>query len=361
MEMDDRLAPSSIDASNAYGMTDRRAIRRRLVADPALHSLLPLFDMLYAGPSENWLYDHESDGDAPTLVLTQLRGIRQGCPLATFFFCLTVALVFDAITANLGMGGLGLAFADNLHLLGTALGTAVALHSAQHALAAVGLSISWGPDKTQVAFAPAEHGAAIREDRVVLPHLDTGLRRCLGLPRHRKLDRTFVRDALRRPAARQDAILLMAREIADAGHIHASLHLVQVCGVKRFAHLLRGLPPESLAEFMHQRDAAVHSTLAHITDLTGDEAPASLSLMRTGLSTMLGGISVDSLVHESHEQHPGAFFALAGPLAERVRKMPGNLAPRLIQQLANPETSSLLWPAALRRAWQASQDREDSF
>eukprot|EP00873_Tetraselmis_striata_P036234 jgi/Tetstr1/456498/TSEL_043221.t1 len=393
MEMDDRLAASSIDASNAYGMTDRRAIRRRLVADPALHSLLPLFDMLYAGPSENWLYDHESDGDAPTVVLTQLRGIRQGCPLATFFFCLTVGPVFDAITAKLGMGGLGLAFADDLHLLGTALGTALALHSAQPALAAVGLSISWGPDKTEVAFAPAEHGAAIREwegllpraagapspppcppsgsldaaafsrarDPAVLPHLVTGFRRCLGVPRHRKLDPTFVRDALRRPAARQDAILLMAREIADAGHIHASLRLVQVCGVKRFAHLLRGLPPESLAEFMLERDAAVHSTLAHIMDLTGDETAANLSLMRTGLSTMLGGIAVDSLVHESHEQHLGAFFALAGPLAERLRKMPGLLAPRLIQQLANPETSSLPWAAALRRAWQASQDREDSF
>eukprot|EP00873_Tetraselmis_striata_P009583 jgi/Tetstr1/429847/TSEL_019714.t1 len=393
MEMDDRLAASSIDASNAYGMTDRRAIRRRLVADPALHSLLPLFDMLYAGPSENWLYDHESDGDAPTVVLTQLRGIRQGCPLATFFFCLTVGPVFDAITAKLGMGGLGLAFADDLHLLGTALGTALALHSAQPALAAVGLSISWGPDKTEVAFAPAEHGAAIGEwegllpraagapspppcppsgsldaaafsrarDPAVLPHLVTGFRRCLGVPRHRKLDPTFVRDALRRPAARQDAILLMAREIADAGHIHASLRLVQVCGVKRFAHLLRGLPPESLAEFMLERDAAVRSTLAHIMDLTGDETAASLSLMRTGLSTMLGGIAVDSLVHESHEQHLGAFFALAGPLAERLRKMPGLLAPRLIQQLANPETSSLPWAAALRRAWQASQDREDSF
>eukprot|EP00873_Tetraselmis_striata_P013200 jgi/Tetstr1/433464/TSEL_022736.t1 len=150
----------------------------------------------------------------------------------------------------------------------------------------------------------------------------------------------------------------MAREIADAGHIHASLRLMQVCGVKRFAHLL---PPESLAEFMLERDAAVHSTLGHIMDLTGDETAASLSLMRTGLSTMLGGIAVDSLVHESHEQHLAAFFALAWPMAEGLRKMPGLLAPRLIQQLANPETSSLPWAAALRRAWQAGQDREDSF
>eukprot|EP00873_Tetraselmis_striata_P010115 jgi/Tetstr1/430379/TSEL_020190.t1 len=193
------------------------------------------------------------------------------------------------------------------------------------------------------------------------PTSSRAFRRCLGVPRHRKLDPTFVRDALRRPAARQDAILLMARDIADAGHIHASLRLVQVCGVKCFAHPLRGLPLESLAEFMLERDAAVHSTLAHIMDLTGDETAASLSLMRTGPSTMLGGIVVDSLVHESHEQHLGAFSALAGPLVERLRKMPGILAPRLIQQLANPETSSLPWAASLRRAWQASQDREDSF
>eukprot|EP00873_Tetraselmis_striata_P019349 jgi/Tetstr1/439613/TSEL_028037.t1 len=66
------------------------------------------------------------------------------------------------------------------------------------------------------AFSPAR-------DPAVLPHLVTGFRRCLGVPRHRKLNPTLVRDALRRPAARQDAILLMAGEIADAGHIHASL------------------------------------------------------------------------------------------------------------------------------------------
>eukprot|EP00873_Tetraselmis_striata_P008667 jgi/Tetstr1/428931/TSEL_018907.t1 len=42
--------------------------------------------------------------------------------------------------------------------------------------------------------------------------------------------------------------------------------------------------------------------------------------------------------------------------------MPGLLAPRLLlQQLTNPETSSLPWAAALRRPWQASQDREGSF
>eukprot|EP00873_Tetraselmis_striata_P041685 jgi/Tetstr1/461949/TSEL_007027.t1 len=288
MEMDDRLAASSIDASNAYGMTDRRAIRRRRVADPTIHSLLLLFDMLYAAPSENWLYDNESDGDAPPAVLTQLRGIRQGCPLATFFFCLTIGPVFDAIIAKLG-------------------------------------APSPPPCPPYGSLDAAAFSRAT--DPAVLPHLVTGFRRCLGVPRHRKLDPTFVRDALRRPAARQDANLLMARDIADAGHIHASMRLVQVCGVKRFAHLLRGLPPESLAEYMLKRDAAVHSTLAHIMNHTGDETAASLSLMRTGLSTMLGGIAVDSLVDESHEQHLGAFFALAGPRPSAYARCPYSWRP----------------------------------
>eukprot|EP00873_Tetraselmis_striata_P014830 jgi/Tetstr1/435094/TSEL_024062.t1 len=96
--------------------------------------------------------------------------------------------------------------------------------------------------------------------------------------------------------------------------MHAALRLVQVCGVKRFAHyLLRGLPPESLAKFMYERDTAIHSTLAHIMDLTDDERAASLRLMRNGISTMLGGIAVDSLVHESHEQHLGAFLLSLDP------------------------------------------------
>lgn len=69
----------------------------------------------------------------------------------------------EQITAKLGIGELGLAFADAMNLLGTVLGAAVALHSAQPALAAVGLSISWGRDKTEVDFAPAEDGAVIRE------------------------------------------------------------------------------------------------------------------------------------------------------------------------------------------------------
>lgn len=62
---------------------------------------------------------------------------------------------------------------------------------------------------------------------------------------------------------------------------------------------------------------------------------------------------MDSLVHESHEPHLGAFFAVTGPLADRLRKMPGLLAPRLLEQLAGSSNS---FRAPPHYAWQLIQD-----
>lgn len=90
---------------------------------------------------------------------------------------------------------------------------------------------------------------------------------------------------------------------------------------------------------MHDRDAGVDSTLAHMMDLTADGTAARLCLLRAGLSTIFDGIAVDSLVRESHEQHLGALYVLAGSLTERMHKMPGSLAPKLVAQLGSLESS----------------------
>lgn len=123
--------------------------------------------------------------------------------------------------------------------------------------------------------------------------------------RHRRFDPTFVCDAMRRPGAQHDTILTLAREIVHAGHIHASLRMVQVHGVMRFAHLMGGITLELPSDFMHERDAAAHSTLVYIMDLitTDDETAAhQLCMSHTGMSTMLGGIAGDSLIHKSRER-----------------------------------------------------------
>eukprot|EP00873_Tetraselmis_striata_P014347 jgi/Tetstr1/434611/TSEL_023702.t1 len=65
MELDSTIAVALLDASNAYGMLDRRAIERRLVAYPRFHCLLPLFNTLYGGGSAASAYDQRSGDGAP--------------------------------------------------------------------------------------------------------------------------------------------------------------------------------------------------------------------------------------------------------------------------------------------------------
>ena len=58
MEGDENLAAMSADAINAFNEQHREAMRAALLANPALHGLLDLFDMLY-GPGADgsaWLY-----------------------------------------------------------------------------------------------------------------------------------------------------------------------------------------------------------------------------------------------------------------------------------------------------------------
>ena len=51
------LAAFNLDASNAFNSVSWPAIRTTLLSDPDLHALLPLYDLLYSGPSECWWYD----------------------------------------------------------------------------------------------------------------------------------------------------------------------------------------------------------------------------------------------------------------------------------------------------------------
>ena len=114
MEGDDNLAAMSADAVNAFiNEQHRKAMRAALLANPALHGLLDMFDMLY-GP-DAWLYGPAAC--PPAFELRCRRGVRQGCALSTFLFCLTMAPVYDRIRAMLGDAGALLAFSDGAYCI----------------------------------------------------------------------------------------------------------------------------------------------------------------------------------------------------------------------------------------------------
>ena len=66
MESNKPLSNVCLDGINAFGQIERDCIRAALQANPSLHMLYPLFEMLYErGSGELWYYDeHGSYGES---------------------------------------------------------------------------------------------------------------------------------------------------------------------------------------------------------------------------------------------------------------------------------------------------------
>ncbi len=66
----------------------------------------------------------------------------------------------------------------------------------------------------------------------------------------------FISKATRKPAARHDRLLGLARDIVEDAPLTA-LRLLQVCGVNRFIHVISTVPPTIIRPFAEAIDAAV--------------------------------------------------------------------------------------------------------
>ena len=107
------MALFSVDAVNAFNAIERSALRAALVARPELHPLLPLYGMLYTDcEGELWFYDDNGDYYE---TFHSKRGVRQGCVLGTFLFCLAMKPIYDRLRALLGPSGLLLTYSDDIY------------------------------------------------------------------------------------------------------------------------------------------------------------------------------------------------------------------------------------------------------
>ena len=62
MEADPNFAQEVMDDINGYNELERQAMRAAIVADPCLHCILPLYDMLYTDrEGELWFFDEEGN------------------------------------------------------------------------------------------------------------------------------------------------------------------------------------------------------------------------------------------------------------------------------------------------------------
>ena len=100
MEVKPTLVGASLDAINAYGEFERECIEAAIKANPYLHRLLPLYELMYKrGEEVLWYYDENGNF---VLGARNKRGVRHGCVLGMFLFCIIMEPVYARLRMAVG-------------------------------------------------------------------------------------------------------------------------------------------------------------------------------------------------------------------------------------------------------------------
>ena len=179
----------------------------------------------------------------------------------------------------------------------------------------------------------------------------------LGVPLGRGVER---REMMEEPTARQARLTMLIGEMATAGHPHAALRLLQVCGVRRYQHYLRGLPPEQSddSETLRVADELVRNTLLGILREPAIDVQTQARrdpLDRACLPTRMGGLNLPRMAEEAQGAHLAAFAAAAEDLHGRLCALPNNRTAEKVARLVQQVPEEVEWGAAVRGAWEAVQ------
>jgi len=148
MEVKPKLAGASLDGINDYGEIERECIEAAIKANPYLHGLLPLFELLYKR-GEGVLRYYDANGNFVMEAMNK-RGVQQGCVLGMFLFCVTMAPVYERLRAAVGEGGVVYACCEDSYIIVPVEQMAQVLHQAPRIFGKVGLRIGYGPGKTEL-------------------------------------------------------------------------------------------------------------------------------------------------------------------------------------------------------------------
>jgi hypothetical protein len=114
LESNGNLSAACLDGINAFGEINLECIRAAIMANPNLHILLPMFEMLYERDSGE-LFHYDENGNYIANYYSK-NGVRQGCVLGAFLFCLAMQPIYSWLGAFLGPDGARYAYSDDVYL-----------------------------------------------------------------------------------------------------------------------------------------------------------------------------------------------------------------------------------------------------
>jgi hypothetical protein len=309
------LCTLKLDFSNAFNARSRSDIARALYSRPETASLWRLFQASYGAPTPLLYFDSERQLIAR---LSSQQGVRQGDPLGSFAFALSMQELYEAVADVSGVV-VAVAVHDDLTVTGPigALTEVFALVS-RHCTAASGLSLN--PPKCKLLPGALSPTPTVRkfcvETKVGLCDRFMPLLGAVVYSSH-GVD----------PNVTQHPATQHVLESAKASHdpffsvichpklpAQTRLILLRACGVPRLNYLARTVQPDMLAPTARYFDTLVSGALAHL--LTGRVDISALSqraLIQASLPVRMGGLALRPYVLVSPAAYLSA-LALSLPL-----------------------------------------------
>ena len=138
---------------------------------------------------------YDEDGNS-VIAKHSRRGVKQGCVLSSFFFCLTMEPVYKRLTDTLGPQGALNSYSDDAYLLGKLAHMVAALTTSQTIYKKVGLRPGWGPRKIEIVAPPSYELYIFSCDSTALDigsiNVFEGFSSCPGVPKHAPNDPSVV-------------------------------------------------------------------------------------------------------------------------------------------------------------------------
>lgn len=277
-----------IDATNAFNQIDRTAMLNSLEANfPEIYNYVV---SAYGDPALLIINSHEPNN--ADRIIQSATGVRQGDPLGSFLFCLTIQPLLKDIRDRFNVDIL--AIADDILIAGPTL-------SCQHALdwmrargGQIGFHINLSKS---VGYIPNANNVSILEMQQLA---STGLTvtsmgiTALGVPIGTD---AFQADALRKWLEEGNRMLEGIQAVADiVKDRHAAFLLLKYCYNARIGYLLRCVPPQVIADTAKAHDDKVEQAFQCIHSI-GPMTRTALVQMR--LPCKLGGLGIPSAVATS--------------------------------------------------------------
>lgn len=304
-----QLAIAATDVSNAYNCVQRAAAADAIWRD--MPDIYPLFEWLYGTASFLVL------ASGATVAMIE-SGLRQGCPLASLVFNLTIRLPLVE-AQKVAPSTLIMFYADDGNLKGPASEVKEAVMVLVEAFAKVGLSFNCAKSIYLDGQAPDGLGDTLEFMGVREDGFDVSFTRAEGAKICGRAvgSEQYVRESVAKTLKQQGDILPYLPGLPT----DVALLLLTYCVNTRPTFLARNFPPSIVQHGLAEFDAWVDECLEAIAQTTGGEWAWWVSEVRA-LPVDLGGIGLPKLSHICEVAHVSCLVESLTRLQERFAYRP---------------------------------------